>query len=78
LCALAALFLLNMHHESTKEYLYNNGVIRSNMRLDGNFFNNLGQPVIGKTNIFGYIWDSSGFWLQHPWNILDPGNSFGL
>jgi len=81
--ALSALFLLNIYHTDTRGYLYNNGVIRSNMKLDDVFFNsrepdNMGQPLIAKTNIFGYIWDNEGFWKQHPWNILDPGNTFGL
>ena len=80
LAAMAALFLLNLYQENTREYLTNNGVIRSNMNLENSFFKSrtpksFGQPIIAKTNLFGYIFDSD---YPNPWDILDPGNVFGL
>lgn len=77
---LASLFLLNISHKDTRKYLTNKGVIRSNMKLGGLFYSarepgSFGQPIIAKTNIFGYIFDS-GYW--NPWDILDPGNVYGL
>lgn len=80
LAAMAALFLLNLYQENTREYLTNKGIIRSNMNLENSFFKSrnpqsFGQPIIAKTNLFGYIFDSD---YPNPWDILDPGNVFGL
>lgn len=81
--ALAGLFLLNTCNPITKEYIYNIGIIRSNMHLIDAFFKSatpdtMGQPIIAKTNMFGYVWDVNSHYGQYPWTILDPGNVYGL
>ncbi len=85
--ALAALFLLNVYHVDNREYLVNNGIIRGNLNLSQdyrNFFSSLKPintlgPIIAKTNLFGYVWETkSSLWNQHPWQILDPGNVYGI
>ncbi len=83
--ALAALFVLNIYHLESREYLvYSKNVIRSNMNprfMD--FFEERGkintiQPLIAKTKLFGYVFETDGYDYDHPWNILDPANVYGL
>lgn len=81
--ALSALFLLNVYHIDTRKYLVNKRVIRSNMKLDHPYFLNSRkkyetiQPIIAKTDLFGYVWESGGHW-EDPWSILDPGNVYDI
>lgn len=82
--SLAALFLLNIYHFDTRSYLVSKGIIRGNVDLNNYTFlkskerlDTL-QPIIAKTNLFGYVWETTGHWGQYPWNILDPGNIYDL
>lgn len=84
--ALAALFLLNIYHLECRKHLVlqRKDVIRSNMdpeHLD--FFEERGkidtlQPLIVKTELFGYVFETDGYEYENPWRILDPANVFGL
>lgn len=83
--ALAALFLLNIYHLECREYLfYIKDIIRSNMDAKSfDFFEermkiDTIQPLIAKTEVFGYVYETDGSDYSHPWNILDPANVYGL
>lgn len=85
--ALSALFLLNIYHLESRKSLaiQNKDVLRSNMTLRefSNFFDERGrittiQPLIAKTEIFGYVYETHGHDYEYPWHILDPANVYGL
>lgn len=80
--ALAALFLINTCHFENRGFLVDRNVIRSSLSLrragfaDG-YISTL-EPIIAKTKLFGYVFETLGSWHQRPWDILDPGNVYGL
>jgi hypothetical protein len=85
--ALSALFLMNIYHLESRKNLVmqNKDVIRSNMNLTNfpDFLDerrkiNTIQPLIAKTELFGYVYKTKGNDYEHPWQILDPANVFGL
>jgi hypothetical protein len=85
--ALSALFLLNIYHLESRKSLVmrNKDVIRSNMDLNNfsHFLEERGkintiQPLIAKTELFGYVYETEGYDYEHPWRILDPANVYGL
>jgi len=81
--SLAALFLLNVYHYENRKFLVDNNIIKSNIDLRStDFFYSKKfhtiQPVIAKTELFGFIWDTDSLWDTYPWSILDPGNVYGL
>jgi len=85
--ALSALFLLNIYHLESRKSLViqNKDIIRSNMNLNSfsNFLDERGrintiQPLIAKTELFGYVYETEGYDYEYPWHILDPANVYGL
>lgn len=82
--SLAALFLLNIFHIHNRKFLVNKKVIRGNINLNhSSFLNSRGkietlEPIIAKTDLFGYVWKTKGHWSKYPWSILDPGNVYGI
>lgn len=82
--ALTALFLLNIFHFENRRYLVDIEVIKSNIHLPNYsaFFNGTNNdslnPIIAKTKLFGYIFNTDSHWNSHPWTILDPGNVYRL
>ncbi|AXV36827.1 MAG: hypothetical protein CIT01_00735 [Methanobacterium sp. BRmetb2] len=81
--SLAALFLLNIYTLDNRQYLVDNNVIRSNISLNDSKFiysNDIktSEPIIAKSELFGFIWSTDSFWEQYPWHILTPGNVYNL
>lgn len=82
--ALSALFLLNIYHIDNRSYLINNKTIRSNLNLNSTEFINsrkiidTSEPIIAKTRLFGYVWETKSFLKNRPYEILDPGNVLGI
>ncbi|WJI09506.1 hypothetical protein FGU46_05065 [Methanobacterium sp. CWC-01] len=82
--SLSALFLLNVYHIDNRKFLANHGILRGNINLNHPEFLNSREkidtlePIIAKTDLFGYVWDTNGHWTEYPWSILNPGNVYGL
>lgn len=91
--ALAALFLINVHHYESRSFLVITGATKANMGLNNTNSNLIGlmedlqeKPIrtpwipITKTKLFAYIYDDAHYWnkgIDDPWRIIDPGHIYG-
>lgn len=82
--ALSALFLLNIYNTNSRKFLITEGVILSNINLNQEPFLTSREtlhtlePIIAKSKLFGYVWDTTGPWNKYPWKILNSDNVYDL